>query len=577
MSLHKQLLSSMQTRVLGQLIEALLFEGWANGVVIADQTKDVQWTFGQRHYRAKGRRGAFGRYRLLAETITACKLPKRAIATWKPATIEQVLNDVGATGEARETLLRDLRHTAHLTNLNEQEIPALGNRCALGVSTLETALIEGHPYHPCFKARSGFSDDDHRQYGPEAGQVFRLIGVFVDKTLVHEIHPNPDFWLDEIGHDEWMRIHSVMIELGLSDDTNSLLPLHPWQWQSVKDHSLICDWVEQGLLHCINEFGPTYRATQSVRTLMNAQTPQASHVKTALAMRNTSSLRILDPENVAVAPAISRWIGQVIDSDPLFKTQYHLSILSEYASIIVGKDTPLAGHLAAIWRKSPESLGIPASHMMPLNALSMTEPDGKPLIALWIAQYGLETWVDQLIAVVVLPIWHMMVAHGIGLEAHGQNLILYHENGWPKGLIARDFHDSLEYTSALLSRPDLRPDLSQIDPVFADPPLNKYHEMADAEALRELVMDTLFVFCLADLSNLLMVHYQFDETRFWQAVRQQLDDYTRKNNLETRQTLFSPFDREIHTESLITAKIEPGRDVYRHLIPNALATSKEHL
>ncbi len=577
MSRHEQGFSTAQARVLRQLCEALLFEGWANDVTIArkgpDRKATVSWQFGPNSYHAEGWRGAYGRYRLQATTIETRNARTPRASTWHPVTVEQILDDIGATGTARDTLVCDLAHTARLSDLNAQEIPTHLHRHRLGVSALETALVEGHPYHPCFKSRSGFSDADHRSYGPEGGNSFHLQGLLVDRSLALETLPNRDFWLHELGAQEWQRLISVVSEHGISFDSHCLLPLHPWQWQSVKDHALVRDWINQGQLHHIGPISAPYRATQSVRTLMNAEQPERAHVKTALAMRNTSSMRVLDPENVAVAPAISRWLAQVIDSDPLFATQYPLSILPEYASIIVGRDTALAGHLAAIWRKSPEGLGLPATEMMPLNALAMIEPSGTPLIAPWIDTYGVDAWVDQLLQTVVLPIWHMMVAHGIGLEAHGQNLILRHTNGWPTGLIARDFHDSLEYVAPLLSRPDLCPDLAALDPVFADAPLDQYHQMAEAEALRELVMDTLFVFNLADVSHLLMQHYGFDEARFWRAARRQLDAYAQAHNLSERQAKFAPFARQIHAESLITQKINLGRAPYRHLVPNALAPS----
>lgn len=563
-------------RVLKQLCEALLCEGWASDLSIERKSHDrngrIIWQFGSRLYQADGGLGAFGRYRLVGDSIRCRDMAETGTPAWHPASLGQVLDDVGATGAARETLLSDLRHTVRLTDLNAQEMPPRAERHALGVSDLETALIEGHPYHPCFKARSGFSDADHREYGPERGQAFRLEGILVDQSLVRETLPNGHFWRDELGLDEWNRVQARVAALGLSG-RHCLLPVHPWQWRTIQDHGLVREWRDQGRLHQIGQIGAHYRATQSVRTLMNADQPRRAHLKTALAMRNTSSMRVLDPENVAVAPAISRWLGQVIASDGLFQTHYPLTILPEYAAIIAGRDTPLAGYLAAIWRQSPEGLGLPATQMMPLNALAMTEANGQPLIAPWIGKYGVGAWVNQLIRVVVLPVWHMMVAHGIGLEAHGQNLILHHDKGWPTGLIVRDFHDSLEYVAPLLSRPDLCPDLAAIDPVFADAPLDLYHRMASAEALRELVMDTLFVFNLADVSHLLMQYFGMAEKRFWRAVRLQLDAYATAHGMAARQAMFAPFARQIHAESLITSKINPGRDSYRHLVSNTLAAS----
>jgi len=570
MSLHEPLSrATTAPRVLRQLCEALLCEGWATALQI-HRSQMVSWSLHQIRFRARGRRGAFGRYRLQDGSIEV-----RDSTGWRPAVIDDVLEAVADPSPAMEVLQADLAHTAYLSDLTAQQIPAAARRHSLPISALETALHEGHPYHPCFKARSGFTDADHLAYGPEAGRAFRLTGVLFHHTLVQQSLPHENFWPQELGRDEWHRISAQAEQHGAQLGTFHLLPLHPWQSTKLQLDPLFDDWRRAGQAVEIGPIGEHYRATQSVRTLMNADTPQRAHVKTAMAMRNTSSLRTIIPVTVAIAPAISQWLADVLASDPLFDTRYRLTLLPEYAGILAGRGTALDGHLAAIWRQSPESLGLPADQMMPFNGLALTEPDGTPLIAPWIGQHGLEPWLDQLIEVAVLPVWHLMSAHGIGLEAHGQNLILSHENGWPTGLIARDFHDGVEYVEALLSRPDLCPDLAQIDPIYADAPLDAYHKLSAPDGLRELVMDTLFVFNLSDLSDLLQRHYSLPETTFWRRVRIRLDRYAAEHGLQARQAALAPFAPQIHAESLITRKIDPHRPQYRHLIANALATAKD--
>ncbi len=46
---------------------------------------------------------------------------------------------------------------------------------------------------------------------------------------------------------------------------------------------------------------------------------------------------------------------------------------------------------------------------------------------------------------ILQPVWRLMTHHGIALEAHGQNLLITHDGGWPTGLVARDFSESREY------------------------------------------------------------------------------------------------------------------------------------
>ncbi|KIC29533.1 IucA/IucC family protein [Leisingera sp. ANG-S5] len=569
MSLHETLSrASSAPRVLRQLCEALLSEGWAASLQL-DRSQTIHWSLRRTQFRARGRRGAFGRYRLQEGSIEIHDSTK-----WRPAAAEDVLAAVAEPSPALDILRADLRHTEHLSDLTALHIPAATRRHRLGISALETALHEGHPYHPCYKARSGFSDADHLAYGPENGETFRLTGVLLHRDLVQQVLPHKDFWEQELGREEWQRIAALAQAQGVPLQDVRLLPLHPWQHARLQNDPLFNAWRNGGQLTETGPIGDPYRATQSIRTLMNAADPARAHVKTAMAMRNTSSLRTLAPESVAVAPAISQWLADVLAGDPLFTSCYPLTILPEYAAITAGRGTALDGHLAAIWRHSPGSLSLPADQMMPFNALSLTDPDGRPLIAPWIEAHGLDAWLSRLIEVAVLPIWHLMTAHGIGLEAHGQNLILRHENGWPTGLIARDFHESLEYVPELLSHPDLCPDLAQIDPVYKDAPLDKFHRMSGPEELRWLVMDTLFVFNLADLSDLLHRHYGLAEATFWRRVRTRLDRYAAEHDLQDRQAAFAPFTPQIRAESLISRKLEPDNPQHGHLIANALATGK---
>lgn len=105
-----------------------------------------------------------------------------------------------------------------------------------------------------------------------------------------------------------------------------------------------------------------------------------------------------------------------------------------------------------------------------------TAPGGL-LIDPWLRQHGTTPWIAQFLRL-LRPVWHLMGHHGIGLEAHGQNLAVAIHDGWPVRLIARDFSESLEYVPELLARPDLAPDLGAIDPAFDLAPPGEYHRMA---------------------------------------------------------------------------------------------------
>ena len=566
MSRHEPLTAeTTEGRVLRQLCEAILFEGLcAPGGTAADR----EWSCGAALFRARMDIGGFDRPRIHPGSIMT-----KAANAWRPTTLADVLDALQAEDGLKAELSEDLHRTAYLTDLTRSTVSDRGSRIAMTYDQLETALDEGHPYHPCFKARSGFSDADHLAFGPEAGARFQLEWLAVDRGLVDQVIPD-GFWQNKLGEATGLRLCGRATASGIDLSQCALVPVHPWQAKKLTSDQLYQAWVKAGKVTPLGALGDSYMATQSVRTLCNATDPGRAHVKTSMAMRNTSSLRTIEPHSVCVAPAISDWLTAVLDSDPLFQTDCRLTILREYAGMIVGRDTPLAGHLAVLFRESPQARGFAGDQVMPLNALSLTETDGQPLIDPWIQKYGLHRWLDQLLQVVVLPVWHLMVAHGIGLEAHGQNLLLEHDDGWPIGLIARDFHESLEYVPALLSRPDLVPDLAAIDPIYANAAPEQFHKMNSAEALRELVMDTLFIYNLAELAALLHRHYALPESLFWQRIRQLLDRHADDHDLQARQALFDPFAPKVFTESLMTLKLNGGNGVFRHAITNPLHLAK---
>ncbi|WP_411837103.1 IucA/IucC family protein [Paracoccus sp. ME4] len=454
---------SPEDRALRQTVEALAFEGIltpAHG----------GWTLGGLTIRAPHRLQATGRPRLVGRPCDAAGRPLR-IATLARALAE--------TGHDPAPLVTAVRRSAHFLRAAG---PVRPDRLSLTGLALEAALIEGHPYHPGFKARVGFDDADNRAFGPEAGQPIRPVWLRVDPGL-----------LRRAGTDVaqgWAPAGAV--------------PVHPWQWRDLCRDARMQAVIASGRIAPLAVDGPAMQATASLRTL--AARDGGDHLKLSLGVGVTSSVRDLVPWSVAVAPAISDWLAGVVAGDPALAG---LRILREHGAVIVAEDL-LAGRLAAIRRSPPPDAAVP------LSALSLSDPDGQALIAPWLARHGTRAWVTQFLAV-LRPVWRLMTRHGIALEAHGQNLLITHDDGWPTGLIARDFSESLEYVDACLSGPP--PDLTAVDPRLADAPPGSRHAMPHPTDLRDLVTDCLVVHVLSDLANLLHDRGHLPEPAFWQLCR----------------------------------------------------------
>ncbi|WP_047309419.1 IucA/IucC family protein [Rhodopseudomonas palustris] len=566
MSLPCDLVGRPEERVVRQLTAAALYENLFGPVDLTPcPPRRFEWWSNGRAWRARGRIGAFGRPRL--ETG---KVEWLASDGWRSASIADVVAALPGAASARALLRRELEQTEALMRWNHRHIRRRDRR-RMAFSELDAAVDEGHPYHPCFKSRTGFDERDHQLYGPEAGNAFQLVWLAVAREELHLSLPEPEetFWKCQLGAEELNRISARAASLGLDRRQFGLIPIHPWQWRHLAEDRLR-PLIRSGRVHTLGAAGDPYRASQSVRSLSNARDPRRTGVKLALGIVNTSTRRHLEPHSVGTAPVLSRWLGDIIDSDPLFRSRYQIDILREFAGAIVDRDGPLGGEVAAIWRESVESKLADGEAAVPFNALMVIESDGRPFIDPWMERYGVKPWLDRLIEVAVLPVWRLLVVHGIATEAHGQNMVLVHRDGWPERLILRDFHDSLEFVPEFLGDRGSAPDFAALHPDYRNTLPNQYYWMQNPADLRDLFVDCLFVFNLAEIAHLVHSCYGVDETTFWHRVTRHLAADIAEHDLGDRVAQLGFGTRQILIESLLARKLGLADDL-QHAAHNPLA------
>jgi 3,4-dihydroxybenzoyl-citryl-spermidine/N-citryl-spermidine--spermidine ligase len=564
-----------ETRVLRQLVEALLFERiatWSSerhprhgGV-----DKELSFGVGLSSYRCRGRVGAFGRVRVVDGSVHKLE-PRKA----RPASWQELFDDVAAASACKAEVAEELENTARLCRWNAQNLPALRrSRRALDYAQIESLLHEGHPYHPCFKSRAGFSLADHAAYGPEAGNSFALRWIAVRRSALRQ---QPALLEHEhFAARDASRLRDARQQRGAPLDEFGLLPVHPWQWHKLQGMPALAEALaRRELIDLELELG-RYSATQSLRTLLPVHDPGGDHVKLPLALRNSSSLRTLQPETVHAAPAVSAWLEQLVQSDAFFDEVAGAVVLAEHSSAAYAPLTPataaLESNLAVIWRQ-PIGRHLRAREAaLPFNALFAVEADGRPFVDPWIERHGLARWLERLLRVTLLPLWRLLAHHGVALEAHAQNLLLLHCDGMPARLALRDFHDSLEYVPSFLTAPGLVPDFTRIDRRFQGVPPGRHYAMSSVLELRELFVDTVMVFNLSELSWLLERAYGFRETEFWRLARGVLADYRRSRwNDAARAARIGLGTAFVHTESLFKTRLSPPTHrLLQHVVPNDL-------
>ncbi|WP_068986285.1 MULTISPECIES: IucA/IucC family protein [Lysinibacillus] len=569
-----------ELRVRRQLVEAMIFEG----LIKYEETRldkgiSIFTLGGQKcTYRCEGRKMAFDRIRIQGDSIFLVGKD----GTLLEATLEDLVDELLSTRNDKDRLLKELHLTSKLCEWNDRHLPMPMSRRISSYEELESEITEGHPYHPCFKSRTGFTIDDHKDYGPEAKQSFTLQWVAVRRSYVRisVLEEEENFWKRELGHLLWEDLLATLAVFDGTFEEYTFLPVHPWQWHNMKQE--LAGLMEQKDLIPLNVKGDYYRATQSVRTLWNFSNPKKAQLKCSMNMVNTSSLRKLHSHAVCAAPHISAWLKRVIQLDDYLHNEASLIVLEEYAGIIFEPNvkkhsSKLEGQLGSIWRESVRSYMKDEEEAVPFTVLMMMEEDGRPFIDDWLSRYGTKEWVKCLIEVSVIPVWHLLVAHGIAVEAHAQNMILLHQNGWPTRVVLRDFHDSIEYMEEFIADRSLVPDFETIHECFKDAPVDHYYWMSSVEALRELAMDTLFVFHLSELSYLLEEQYGFAETRFWSLVKNGIQKhFERFPSLCSRNEQLQHTSTHIYVESLLTKKVQNQEEGnFRHIVNNTLAQADE--
>lgn len=460
--------------------------------------------------------------------------------------------------ELEQTLVKDLQ-------ARSQDYRAAQPPHELDVDALERHFMDAHSYHPCYKSRIGFSLADNARFGPEFAAPIAVVWLALAKScgaLKHSQHLDFAAFIEQ----EAGELAGELSRRGLAAEDYWLIPVHPWQWQNVIQPGFYPELSRGELIH-LGTSADRYLAQQSIRTLANASAKQRPYVKLAMSMTNTSSTRILARHTVMNGPIITDWLQQLIASDATAR-DLDFVILGEVAGVSFDYDQlpatrmpQLYGTLGAIWRESIHAYLREDEQAVPFNGLSHVENryapgEQRPFIDAWIARYGLEAWTRQLLQVAVTPVIHMLYAEGIGMESHGQNIVLIVKQGWPQRIALKDFHDGVRYSPAHLARPELCPTLVPLPASHAKLNRNSFILTDDVDAVRDFSCDCFFFIALGELAIFLDQQYRLEQSRFWQLTAEVIHAYQQAHpQHRQRYALFDVFAPTYEVEELTKRRL----------------------
>jgi staphyloferrin A synthase len=290
----------------------------------------------------------------------------------------------------------------------------------------EQVVVDGHPVHPGCRTRVGMSTLEVLRYGPEHRPVVELELVAVP----------PRRW--------------VSTGVGLPP----VLPVHPWQ----RDHVL-------GAYGWLRATGRVVRARPllSLRTVVPL-VGGSWQWKTAVDVQMTSAVRTVSAAALRNGPVVTGLLAG------LRRRVSGLRVLPEVAGGAVVVDGLACRSLAVVRRRVPAV--APGVQVMPVAALAapVGVPGGSSVVAgLVRAGYGGDpvVFAGDLARVVLAPVLALL-GLGVGLEAHGQNVVLVWRGGRLVGMWYRDVGgvrlDVLRLASAGVTVPPVHGEVAAGDP-----------------------------------------------------------------------------------------------------------------
>ena len=322
------------------------------------------------------------------------------------------------------------------------------------------SYLSGHPKILLSKGRVGWGAPELERFAPESENSFELFWVAVRKDFLicsFDDQVNDLSLLKEsLDSFDLEQFHLNLDKKNLKFDDFHFLPVHPWQWSrfiKIQFQSAI----HEGKIVELGSFGDEYLPQISIRTLRNSSRPEKLDIKLPLTILNTSAIRGIPSKYINIGTKLSRHILSICKEDSLLN-HLNTDVLLEKAGMSVRhpefSQVELAPYrynelLGAIWRESASSKLNADETAIMTGCLFYQDPENNSLIGAIIEKSKLSKaeWLKSYFEYVFIPLYHLQLKYGLGLVAHGQNIILKMKKFVPCGVILKDFQGDLRLSS----------------------------------------------------------------------------------------------------------------------------------
>lgn len=281
----------------------------------------------------------------------------------------------------------------------------------------EQDLVAGHPFHPMAKSREGLVDAEDDVLAPELRGRFPLHWYAARPSVLATGSAGPDVeaLLRELATD--VRVPAGFVPV----------PAHPWQAARLRTRPAAAALLDAGDLVHLGPGGAPWWPTSSVRTVGRPGSPVM--LKLSLGLRVTNSRR----DNVRSELTLGTRTAQLVDAGlgrALHAAHPRFGLVRDPAWVGIDGDGPVGLDTAV--RDVPFGA---RDEIACVGALVDARPDRElPVVADLVerlaAHQGLSRsaaaahWYRGFLNAVAVPLLWLHGEHGLGLEAHLQNLLV---------------------------------------------------------------------------------------------------------------------------------------------------------
>ncbi|WP_019215897.1 IucA/IucC family protein [Legionella tunisiensis] len=311
------------------------------------------------------------------------------------------------------------------------------------VQLLEQWGCLGHPYHPHFRAKMGFSRREVLQYSPEFNAQISLHWCALRKQQIQ-------LTTNQINYSEFLanqfpkeyNLWQEKLRFKQVDIADYYpIPMHPWQWRN-QIQNTFSSLIDKKALILIPHH-QLVKPSMSFRTMMPLR-DNACHIEFASTARTDPTLLSTSTTDNF---SFSVWLSQLLHQNQHY--QQSLFLAEELAGLSIQKEpfsTTQDKQFVLTLRKNPDNFLRPWQKMVPLAALFAQSPlSNLPLLIEIINSSGLNPidYFSLYCRQVLTGQLHLLFHYGIALESHQQNTLVIFTDNKPEALVMREQTNAL--------------------------------------------------------------------------------------------------------------------------------------